>query len=254
MRAHGLTSLSPAPAAAREASPAAGLARAALHEFYAAAPADGPAVTGALLALARMAAPDSPILWVRHAFVDRETGALYPPGVAELGLDPGRLTLVRARDIPSALQAGLEGARCAALGAAVIELWGEAKALDLTASRRLALAARTSGTLVLMARVAANPQPSAAETRWRIEAAPSRALEANAPGDPSFSFTLLRHRGGLAPGEWRLEWSRDHARFADRVPDASPARTGPALPGAVVPFSADRPDPPGAAAPVRRAG
>ena len=249
---------------------ASGLSRASLHEFYAAAPADGACVTGALLALARMGSGTSPILWVRHEGVDRELGALYAPGMAELGVDPGRVTLVRARDAAAALQAGLEGARCAALGVAVIELWGEAKALDLTASRRLALAARSSGALVLMARIAAAPQPSAAESRWSIRAAPSRALAANAPGDPAFSFTLLRHRGGLIPGEWHLEWSRDQNRFASRIPDAPRPQSGsgfgpslgpgpgpglgPPLPGAVAPFPGDGPHPVEQGAPLRRTG
>eukprot|EP01037_Dinobryon_pediforme_P027134 gene27134-29923_t len=155
-------------------SPQAGLARAALHELYAAQEADAAGVTGVALAFARLAKPQAPILWVRQGFLDREAGVPYPPGLAEFGLDPAMLTLVRAQDAQGVLQAGLEGARCAALGAVMIELWGEAKALDLTASRRLALAAKASGTPALMVRIAATPAASAAETRWLVRAAPSR--------------------------------------------------------------------------------
>lgn len=224
-----------------------GLSRAALHEFYAAAEADAPATTGAALAFARLAADGRPVLWVRHEALDREAGAPYSPGLAELGIDPARLIFVRARDVQAALQAGLDGARCAAPGAVVVELRGEAKELDLTASRRLVLAARASGTSVLLARSAAQPQPSAAETRWRVRAAPSRALAANAPGHPAFYLSLLRHRGGRAPGEWHLEWNRDKGCFADG--NAAPLSRG------VVPVSFDRPRGAGGdEMPLRKAG
>ena len=219
------------------------LARAALHEFYAAAEADAPTMTGMALACAVLAAGTRPVLWVRHELLDLEAGAPYPPGLAEFGIDPTRLTLVRARDAPAALQAGLDGARCAALGAAVIEIRGEAKALDLTASRRLALAARASGACVLLARSGAQPQPSAAETRWHVRSAPSRALAANAPGNPAFSLSLLRHRGGLAPGQWHLEWNRDRACFEETAASGAIATgSGAPLSLGVVAVSFDRPD------------
>jgi hypothetical protein len=121
------------------------LAGRALHEFYASGAADGTVLagvvlasavlTGAVGALAQGAEP-AVTLWIRHSGMDREYGAPYPPGLVELGLDPSRIILVLARDAQSALQAGLEGARCAALGAVLIELSGEARMYDLTASRR----------------------------------------------------------------------------------------------------------------------
>ncbi|MGL4973753.1 MAG: hypothetical protein ACRC56_00555, partial [Bosea sp. (in: a-proteobacteria)] len=145
-----------------------------MHEFYTDAEANGVSLS----ALALMIGEDSTRqvkLWVRHDAVASETGAPHLIGLAELGLDPARLILVRARDAPSALQAGLEGARCSALGAVIIELRGEARAYDLTASRRLALAAKTSGVAVFLLRTGAKAMASAAETRWLARAAPSRA-------------------------------------------------------------------------------
>ncbi len=215
--------------------------RAALHEFYALTEADAAAMTGVILAVA-LGSPLYPLLWVRQDFLDREAGTPYPPGQAEFGFDPGRLIFVRARDTQSILQAGLEGARCAALGAVLIELWGEAKALDLTASRRLALAAQASGTPVLMGRVAAQPCPSAAETRWSVRATPSRALAANAPGPPAVRLDLLRHRGGLSHATLDWEWNRDTGRFEDRTAESvSPDIRAhpPPLSGAVVPVPFD---------------
>ena len=40
---------------------------------------------------------------------------------------------------------------------------------------------------------------------------------ANAPGHPAFDVTLLRHRGGIAGIEARLEWNRDRQSF-DQTP------------------------------------
>jgi protein ImuA len=208
-------------------------------------------------------------LWVRHGAHDREAGAPYPAGLAELGIDPSRMLLVRARDVQSALQAGLEGARCASLGAAIIELWGESSLYDLTASRRLALAARASGSCVLIVRSAAAPHPSAAETRWLARAAPSRRLAANAPGRPAFYLSLLRGRHGQEGLNHHLEWNRDAQRFEHRPGDAGqafdsgqafrdiqPAAGRPApLPGLVVSVSFDRQNPPrDEPAPRQRAG
>ena len=230
--------------------------RAALHEFYAATEADAGPTIGAMLAFAEGRSPQ-PLLWVRQDFVSRERGTPYPPGLREFGLDPARIIFVQGRDAASVLQAGLEGARCAALAAVLVELWGTVRALDLTASRRLALAARASGTPVLMARIAAEPCASAAETRWHVRAAPSRALAANAPGPPAVTLDLLRHRGGALPDLWHLEWNRDSRSFDARSlddraagPDARPAP----LHGAVVPAPGDRPAVPGDGGAQRQAG
>jgi protein ImuA len=194
-----------------------GIARAALHEIYARAGADHAAAAGFAAALALRAAGAKPLLWVRQDFLDAESGRLHAPGLAELGLDPSRVLLVRVRDGDGALKAGAEAARCGALGAALIEPWGELRQFDLTASRRLALAAEASGVTTLLLRVAAEPAPSAAATRWQVRALPSRAREAGAPGDPAFSLRLLRHRGGLGECEWRVEWNRERKAFQDRM-------------------------------------
>ncbi|CAM5195860.1 Protein ImuA OS=Bosea thiooxidans OX=53254 GN=SAMN05660750_03793 PE=4 SV=1 [Bosea thiooxidans] len=209
-------------AAEIDAALSGGLERAALHEIYAAGAADVAAATGFALGLAlravqgEAAGSERPILWARQDFVDAETGRLHAPGLNELGLDPARLLLVRARDAEGVLRAGAEGARCPALGAVLIEPWGEPRAFDLTASRRLSLAAEGSGVPVLLLRVAAAEAPSAARTRWQVRALASRALEANAPGVPAFALRLLRQRGGAAEREWRVEWDRDRRTFAER--------------------------------------
>jgi protein ImuA len=226
-----------------------GLERAALHEVYAEAVADLAAATGFALGLALRAgqetAAERPILWARQDFVDAEAGRLHAPGLNELGLNPGRLLLVRAREAEGVLRAGAEGARCPALAAVLIEPWGEPRPFDLTASRRLALAAEGSGVPVLLLRVAAAEAPSAARTRWQVRALASRALEANAPGVPAFAVRLLRQRGGATRREWRVEWDRDRCAFAertafDRSDRLDPRRTDAApLSRPLVPFPGD---------------
>jgi protein ImuA len=193
-----------------------GLARAALHEFHAVEAADSAAAGGMVLALARRAAESRPIVLVRQDFLDLETGALHPAGLPELGLDPSRLVVVRVRDVAGLLQAGVEAARCPALGAVLIEFWGDHRAFDLTTSRRLALAAQESGLPIFMIRVAAPATPSAATTRWQIRPGLSRALEARAPGPPCFRLRLLKHRQGIDLSEWCVEWNRDRAIFEPR--------------------------------------
>jgi protein ImuA len=219
-----------------------GLERGAIHEIYAAGVEDCVNAAGFAGILASRAGEGRPLCWIRQEFADRETGAIYPPGLAELGFGPERFLLVRVRDGASVLRAGAEAARCSSLGAVVIAPWGAPKEFDLTASRRLKLLAEASGVPLLMLRVGATPYPSAAQTRWRVGAAPSRAQPARAPGFPAFQISLLRHRGGIAPGQWCVEWNRDRYCF-EAGPEFQPEAGASPLSGAVVPFPADRPDP-----------
>ncbi|WBO23259.1 ImuA family protein [Sphingomonas abietis] len=205
-----------------------GLARGRLHDLFAAEPADGGAATGFAALLARLAMPASaPLLWLRQGEAEQRGGRLHAPGLMEIGLDPARLVLVVVADPVTLLRAAADVVRCPQVGAAVIELWGHPRALDLTASRRLAVAAEDSGVTTLMLRGGADPGPSAAQTRWRIASAPSLALEADAPGHPAFDLTLLRQRGRPDGGQWRVEWDRERGRFHE-----------PALSGAMVPAAA----------------
>jgi protein ImuA len=230
-----------------------GMAQAGLHEIYAATQADGAAVTGFALANAsRLLAGKSSaesrnaILWARHDFLQSETGSIYPPGLIEFGIAPAAVAVVQVRDVLGTLQAGLDAARCTRLAAVLVEFWGAPRAYDLTASRKLSLAAKASGVPLFVLRHAASILPSAAETRWRVRALPSRVLAANAPGRPAFEVTLLRHRGGKDGQHWRVEWNRDTACFEELGKKASISITGhlpypsPPLSGDLAAFSPDR--------------
>ena len=188
-----------------------GLAEARLHELWPAATDDAPSAAGfALLLALKAAGRGKAIVWIEQ---QARQGRLYPPGLAELGIDPARLLFVDAPDEKALLRAAGDVVRSPAVGALVIAPPGPAPLLDLTASRRLTLFAERSGTTAILLRSADPHAPSAAITRWRVASAPSQALEANAPGYPAFALDLMRQRGGAPSYGWVLEWDRDRARF-----------------------------------------
>lgn len=190
-----------------------GLAVGCVHELFAADVLDAPSAAAFAALMALRVPGGTPLLWLRTVDAARRGGCLYAPGVAELGGDPGRLLLVEAADARALLAAANDAARCPGSAAVVVESWGAWPALDLTAGRRLALGARDAGTALLLLRLGAAPVPSVAETRWAVAAAPSRALEGDAPGAPAFDLDLLRWRGGPAGARWRLDWNRDEKSF-----------------------------------------
>ncbi|HUN97633.1 MAG TPA: DNA repair protein [Bradyrhizobium sp.] len=191
-----------------------GLARAAVHEVFAAGHQSA-AATGFIAGLAGRVTARRPLVWVRQDFTEIESGALSMSGLAELGLDPRYLVTVRATDIEQALRTTGDALACDAVGAVVLEVWGESKQLDLVASRKLTLAAQASGVTCLVLRVAATPSPSTAETRWIARAAhsPPAGIE-TAWGTPRFDVELVRNRHGLI-GRWIMEWKCDECLFSE---------------------------------------
>lgn len=191
-----------------------GLARGAVHEVFAEG-RHSAAATGFIAGLAQRVGKDRPLLWVRQDFAARESGALSVCGWRELGFDPCLLITVHAPDVESALRTAADALACDALGAVVMEIWGETRLLDLVASRRLTLAARTSGVTGLLLRVAASPLPSTAETRWIVRPARSPPGAAwQAWGVPVLETRLVRNRHGQT-GQWIMEWKCDECLFRD---------------------------------------
>lgn len=234
-----------------------GLARGRVHEVFAAQAEDAGCAAGfvAGLALRLGLRLGGTLVWLREAQAEKQGGRLHAPGLVEIGLDPARVIIGVLPDPQAVLRAAADVVRCPEVGVAVIELWREPRLLDLTASRRLALAAETSGVTVIALRIAASPSPSAAQTRWQVSAAPSLPMEANAPGYPAWRIELLRQRGRPSGSRWRVEWNREQACLADADGDidtGGSAAIAAAPSGAVLPFSAGRPvDAPGE---LRRAG
>lgn len=181
-----------------------GLALGRLHEVFARTPADAVPATG-FSAMLAIRVPGE-IIWLRQARTTRSV--LYPPGLAEIGLDPARLVLATLPDVTALLRAAADAARCPGVGVVMVSVAGNPRLLDLTATRRLALAAERTGATVLLSRVAAKESPSAARTRWRVAAAPSAPLAGMAPGVPTLRLELPRRRGGPPAGPWVMEWDR----------------------------------------------
>jgi protein ImuA len=203
-----------------------GLVRSALHEVFAEAGRHGAAATGFVAGLAHRVARHRPLVWVRQDFLDIESGTLSMHGLAELGLDPRRVVMVRAADAESALRVAADAVACDALGAVVLDVWGEVRALDLVASRKLTLAARASGVTVLISRIAAMPSASTAETRWIVRAAHSPpGLEAW--GMPMLDTQLVRNRHGPT-GQWIMEWNCDECLFRESQTYSQPVAAAPA--------------------------
>jgi len=189
-----------------------------LHDIHAGSPADAVAANAFALGLATRATEGRPMVWVFQSLAGQEAGGLHGPGLHEWGLQPESVLVVRVRDATALLAAGEEALKSGAVGAVLMSGWGEARAMSLTASRRLALAARAGGSTAFVVRAAAASSPSAAETRWSVRAALSTGLEAGAPGRPAFVAALTRSRQGAAPTEWTLEWDRETRAFAEPAP------------------------------------
>jgi protein ImuA len=221
---------------------AGGLQRDALHEIRIVLSRDSGAATGfAAAVLARLAAVDrKPILWIVEEASADEAGSLYGVGLDDLGLDPHRLIVVRVRKPVDVLWAAEEGLACSGLAAVLAEIKGAPRQLDLTATRRLALRAR-SGVMGLLLRQSGIAEPSAATTRWRAEPLPASVLDGYAAGigRPAWHLVLERNRRG-ATGAIDVEW--DHGRHSLAAVASGAEEAAHPLPVAAVSF--DRPPAP----------
>jgi protein ImuA len=206
--------------------PGGGLALGALHEIVA-AEAGAAAAEGFAASLLAGLARQGPVLWCTAS------PGLYGPGLARFGLAPDRLILVYARRPADLLWAMEEGLKTPGL----VAVLGEPKALDLTASRRLQLAAEASGVTCLVLRPDHETNSVAerqtggsvaerqtgctvAVTRWRVTAVPS---------GPAFGTDTRDF--GLARARWRVEllrcrgadWAANHGVWLMEEGDASGA-------------------------------
>jgi len=164
-------------------------------------------------------------LWLRTIDATHKGGRFSPSGFAELGGDPSSLLMAVAPDDTALLRCAADALRCHDFGVVIAECWGTPSTLNLTASRRLTLAANHTGVTAIMLRLGAQQQPSTASTRWLVRSAISNPLEANAPGHPTFDLTLLRRRSGASGKSWRVEWNRDARSFREAARYVQPARS-----------------------------
>ena len=161
----------------------------------------------------------APLLLVSSPRGLADYGRPHGHGLAELGLDPDRLILVETQDEVQALWA-MEEALRSGVPAAVAGAIG--RDLDLKASRRLHLAAGSSGVPLFLLRPAAMTGSSAAATRWRVGAAKAERDRFGLFGRRRWHLRLERCRNGQI-GEWLVEWDHAAFRFSLSAPMADPA-------------------------------
>ncbi len=192
--------------------PGPGLACGVLHEVAAATHGDRPAAFGfafALTATALRSRPGSAVfIAARQALMD--FGQPYGHGLAQLGLDVGRLLIVETRTDKDALWALEETLRSQAAPGMVAG--AVARDLDLTMSRRLNLAAAEQATPLVLLRTSSAAGTNAAATRWRIAAAPAAHDRFGAFERWRWRATLERCRNGRT-GQWMFEWDHVAHRF-----------------------------------------
>jgi protein ImuA len=173
--------------------PGGGVALGALHEVAGGGNGAIHGAAAALFAAGIAARTRGKVLWC----LTRQD--LFAPALAQAGLMPDRVIYVEAGDEKSVLICFEEGLRHGGLGACIAEV----ARLSLTASRRLQLAAESSGTIGIAIRRWRRPaeaadfgQPTASVTRWRVSVLPATPLQVSGVGRPRWQLELIRCRAG----------------------------------------------------------
>ena len=180
--------------------PAGGLKLGALHEVIEAGPVADHAALASLFTAGHLARLTGPVLWCLRG---RD---LFAPALARAGLHPDRVIYAETWKDAEVLPAMEEGLRHRGLAAVV----GEVGRMSLTASRRLQLAAESTGAIAFAIRrwrgraETEFGTPSAALTRWRISPAQSPPLPVPGLGRARWLVELTRAKGA-EPRSWILE-------------------------------------------------
>jgi protein ImuA len=218
-----------------------GLRGGALHEIAPGGAGDGAAACGFALALAarlRAMAPAgrSAIIWIVEDFAAIEGGAPYGPGLALHGVDPAGLILVHTTGAKDSLWAMEEALKCRTVAAVIGEIWSLEKIYDLTAARRLALAAQSGGASALMLAAGmaggADRLASCAHTRFEIftqRGISAKGWPSSLPGWPlpglplpslaCWSVRIVKARGSAQGSvSIALLWDHEESCFRDAFP------------------------------------
>lgn len=190
-----------------------GLDGAGLHEIAAASSRLGDDAAASLFAAglaARFAGQGSfTALWALSRF------DLYAPGLEQVGLGPAQVLYAQGKNDQEVLAVAEDALRDGSLACVI----GEVKGADMTATRRLQLAASDGKTPMLLYRRhrvrdhCPLTQNSSAMTRWRIGCLPSSPLPYPGVGRARWSVELVRQRGGN-PFSLDLDACDDKGRLA----------------------------------------
>lgn len=211
-----------------------------VHEVWTVNLRDAGAGLGFALGLVRpLLTPARPaIVWLQRQFEAAETGLAYGAGLAVLGIKPDAIVIGRMQHTGELLWAAEEALGCTGVAAVVADIAGYPRALDFTATRRLALRAARTGVSVALVRYGPEKPASAAAMRWQVAPAPSgvRAFDERAAGAARFAVGLERAGSGIR-GNWLLEWHDDGFGEIDTDAEGGAGKTAS---GAVVPVLGHR--------------
>ena len=135
------------------------------------------------------------VVWISSSQI------IFPPALVNFGIDPAQLIFIHLKkDILWTIE---EALKCEGLVAVV----GEIASIDLTASRRLQLAAEQSRVTGFLLRHHPRQLNTTAFTcRWQIHPLQSETSDGlPGIGFPRWQVELLKVRNGK-PGSWQLEW------------------------------------------------
>ena len=135
------------------------------------------------------------VVWISSSQI------IFPPALVSFGIDPSQLIFIHLKkDILWTIE---EALKCEGLIAVV----GELTSIDLTASRRLQLAAEQSRvTGFLLHHQPKQLATTACTCRWQIQSLQSETSDGlPGIGFPRWQVELLKVRNGK-PGSWQLEW------------------------------------------------
>jgi protein ImuA len=207
--------------------PGGGLALGALHEVAGGSHDALHGATAALFAAGILARTHGPVLWCRTR------ADLFAPALAQVGLHPDRVIYADGGDDKGVLACMEMGLHDGSLAGVV----GEVAKLGMTASRRLQLAAESSGTLAFAVRrwrrqsdAADFGQPTASVTRWRATALPASPLPVPGVGRPRWLLELIRARAGES-ADFEVEGCDEKGRIA--IPAKLVHRPAPAFHGEI---------------------
>ena len=144
---------------------------------------------------AKASADKGAVVWISASQI------IFPPALVSFGIDPSQLIFIHLKkDLLWTIE---EALKCEGLVAVV----GEIASIDLTASRRLQLAAEQSRVTGFLLRN--NPKQlftTAFTCRWQIQPLQSETSDGlPGIGFPRWQVELLKVRNGK-PGSWQLEW------------------------------------------------
>jgi protein ImuA len=193
-----------------ERLPGGGLALGALHEVAGGANGALDGAAAALFAAGILARTHGQILWC----INRRD--LFAPALAHAGLHPDRVIYAEAGSEKAILACFEEGLRHGGLAGVVAEV----DKLPMTPSRRLQLAAESSGTIGIAIRrwrrqteATDFGQPTASTTRWRVTALPASPLPVPGVGRPRWLVELIRARAGEC-ADFEVEACDEEGRIA----------------------------------------